>query len=466
MAADLLPVWHVALAESLLLIALIVATNGIDDLAVDLLWLVMPAAARAGRPPIGQANGRQPVFAIFIPAWDESAVIGAMLRRLLAGLDWPDVRVYVGLYPNDPAGIAAVLAINDPRLQPVIGTRPGPTTKADCLNGLWRAMLLDEAACGRLVDGVVLHDAEDAVHPDELRVFSRHLAGKAMVQLPVLPLPDAASPLISGHYMDEFAESHAKDLLVRQWLGAGLPSAGVGVAFCRQMLGRVAAARGGETFDADSLTEDYELGQRLHALGGRGVLVWQWAAGRPVATAEHFPADFASAVRQKSRWLVGISLAGWDRLGWQGGPMQRWMLLRDRKAPLMALVTVAAYALALALALATLLRMLWPAAARLPVVAQGPLLWLLWINWLLLVWRLVLRVCFTWRLHGPIEALLAMPRAAVGNFINAAAAVHAVQRYRAALRAGRPPIWDKTRHRFPDAAIGAAIGGAGAVRVD
>ncbi|WP_353217499.1 glycosyl transferase family protein [Sandarakinorhabdus sp.] len=448
-AADLLPVWHVALAEALLLAALITAINGVDDLVVDMLWRVMPAAARAGRPPPDQTVDRQPVFAIFIPAWDEADVIGAMLRRLLAGLDWPDVRIYVGLYPNDPAGIAAVQALSDPRLQPVIGPRPGPTTKADCLNSLWRAMLADEAARGRLVDAIVLHDAEDVVHPGELRVFAAHIAGRAMVQLPVLPLPDAASPLISGHYMDEFAQSHGKDLLVRQWLGAGLPSAGVGVAFCRRMLGQVAAMRGDQPFDADSLTEDYELGQRLHALGGRGVLVWQWEGGQPVATAEHFPADFASAVRQKSRWLIGISLAGWDRLGWQGGLVQRWMLLRDRKAPLMALVTVAAYVLALLLGLDTLLRMLWPAAARLPAAAQGPLLWLLWINWLLLVWRLLLRVCFTWRLHGPVEALLAMPRAAVGNLINAAAAVHAVRRYRSALRAGRTPLWDKTQHRFP-----------------
>lgn len=455
-AADLLPLWHVALSEALLLVALIVAINGLDDLAIDLLWLCMPAAARTGRLPAaappGPAPDASPAFAILIPAWDESAVIGAMLRRLLAGLDWPDVLVFVGLYPNDPAGIAAVRSLADPRLVPVIGPRPGPTTKADCLNGLWQAMIEDEARRGRRFAGVVLHDAEDVVHAHELAVFARHLPGRAMVQLPVIPLVDAASPLISGHYIDEFAESHAKDLLVRQWLGAALPSAGVGVCFCRERLGDVAAARGGRPFDADSLTEDYELGQHLHAAGGRGVLVWERVGGSPVATAEHFPADFGAAVRQKSRWLIGIALAGWDRLGWNGGPVQRWMLLRDRKAPLMALVTLAAYALALVLMLDTLLRMAWLPAQKLPVMADGPLLWLLWINWLLLLWRLGMRACFTWALHGPVEALLATPRAAVGNVINAAAALRALSRYRAALRAGRPPLWDKTRHRFPGAA--------------
>ena len=67
-------------------------------------------------------------------------------------------------------------------------------------------------------------------------------------------------PLISGHYIDEFAEAHAKELLVRQWLDAAVPAAGVGVAIDWAMLGRIADARDGAPFDAASLTEDYELG--------------------------------------------------------------------------------------------------------------------------------------------------------------------------------------------------------------
>jgi bacteriophage N4 adsorption protein B len=336
--ADLLALWHVALAEALLLVALLVSINGLDDLAIDILWLAMPRHRRRPLPlPTAPPATR---FAILIPAWDEADVIGAMLQRLLTTLDWPDFTVFVGLYPNDSAGRAAVAAVADARLQMVVGSSPGPTTKADCLNGLWRAALAEEAARGRRFDAMVLHDAEDVVHAAELAVFAAHLGAHAMVQLPVLPLPDASSPLISGHYIDEFAEAHGKDLLVRQWLGAALPAAGVGVAIDRAMLGRIAAARGGVPFDDACLTEDYELGQHVHALGGRGCLVWAEAAGETVATQEHFPATFESAVRQKSRWLTGIALAGWDRLGWQGGIVNRWMLLRDRKAPLMALMAL------------------------------------------------------------------------------------------------------------------------------
>ena len=132
-----------------------------------------------------------------------------------------------------------------------VGATPGPTTKADCLNSLWRAALAEEAASGRAFAAIVLHDAEDLVHACELQVFAAHLPKYAMVQLPVLPLPDAGSPLISGHYIDEFAEAHAKDLLVRQWLDAAVPAAGVGVAIDRAMLGNRSRYDG---FDAGNST--------------------------------------------------------------------------------------------------------------------------------------------------------------------------------------------------------------------
>ncbi len=450
---DLIAAWHLLLGEVLFLLALIVAVNGLDDLAIDVLWLVL----RRRRPPaLAPADpAHSPArFAILIPAWDEAAVIGAMLRRLLASQRWPDFTLFVGLYPNDPKGLAAVAAIADPRIQRVINPRPGPTTKADCLNHLWDAVLAEESRSGRRFAAIVLHDAEDVVHPCELAVFAAHLPrgdgrGHAMVQLPVRPLVDQGSPLIAGHYLDEFAESHAKDLLVRQWLGAALPSAGVGVAFDRGMLGRIAAAQAGQPFDADSLTEDYELGIKLHALGGRAILVRLRIDGELVATAEHFPASLAAAVKQKSRWLVGIALAGWDRLGWPGGLVARWLLWRDRKAPAMALVTLAAYGLAAAIALEQLLLLAMPPPVPLPQLVVGASAGLLWWNFALLCWRLLLRAGFTAAEHGPVEGLLATPRAAVANIINALAALRALDRYAASLRQRRPPAWDKTVHRFP-----------------
>src|SRR3546814_4599989 len=83
---------------------------------------------------------------------------------------------------------------------------------ADCLNHLWNALTREERATGTRFKAVILHDAEDVVHSAELRIFDRLVERFDMVQLPVLPLADPQSRWIGGHYLDEFAESHGKDL--------------------------------------------------------------------------------------------------------------------------------------------------------------------------------------------------------------------------------------------------------------
>lgn len=98
-------------AQELLLFAAIgFIIGGIDDLAIDFLWMreklrgrLRPVAASSLTPP-------RDAMAIFIPAWDESSVIGAMLRHLSATLVERDLRIFVGTYPNDPATIDAVAA--------------------------------------------------------------------------------------------------------------------------------------------------------------------------------------------------------------------------------------------------------------------------------------------------------------------------------------------------------------------
>ena len=204
--------------------------GGLDDLLVDLFYLVR-RLGRGRTPPIRSdalpcptQTGR---MIVFIPAWDESAVIGEMLSAALGRIDHADYRLYVGLYPNDSATIAAAaeVAERDDRVRLVIGSKAGPTTKADCLNTLWHALARDRAAEGFAVKAIVLHDAEDVVHPAELTVFDSLIEGRAVVQIPVLPLVVPGSRLVSGHYADEFAESHHKQLVVRTWIGAGMPLA-------------------------------------------------------------------------------------------------------------------------------------------------------------------------------------------------------------------------------------------------
>jgi adsorption protein B len=451
---------HLALGEIVVVLALVMAVSGLDDLFVDLVFIGHAAWQRIVGPPRQEIAALRAVppapLAIIIPAWDEAAVIGSMLTRLFATLDYPRVRVFVGVYPNDPASLAAVNAIGDPRLAVVVCSRPGPTTKADCLNHLWQALVAEEVTCGERFAAVVLHDAEDVIHRDELWVQNGLMPGLAMVQLPVEPFPDAESRWIAGHYLDEFATGHIKDVVVRAALGAAVPSAGVACAIDRALLGQIADAAGGAPFDPSCLTEDYELGLKIKAMGGATALVRVHAADGIgiVATRENFPASFATARRQKTRWLLGIALAGWDRLGWPGGIADRYMLARDRKAVAAALTTLAAYAVTLlALADVALLHWAFPELVLPPLF--GPLATALALaNLGLAMWRLVLRAACTGHVYGRREALRAVPRALVSNVINAAAAWSACRRYWIMLDGGGALAWDKTAHRFPASPAG------------
>jgi adsorption protein B len=422
---------------------------GLGDLAVDLIWIGL-RVGRAGRPRLVVADLPPPErpgrLAVFVPAWDESAVIGAMLRASVAAWGDGDWVIYVGTYPNDPETEAAVGATAHPRIRLVSGGEPGPTTKADCLNRLWEALLAEEAADGRRAKAIVLHDAEDVVHPDELRLFDSLIERFDLVQLPVLPLIDPRSRWLGGHYADEFSESHGKELVVRGALGAGLPSAGVGCAFSRQALERLAGERGGRPFDKDSLTEDYELGLRIADSGGRCAFIRVRAAdGRLVATSEYFPSTLAASVRQKARWMAGIALSGWDRLGWAGGAAERWMRLRDRQSLLAAALIASGY---LALALWLVLKAWQGAGGAGPAPLPAVLPALVAVNLVLLGWRLAIRAGFTAAAYGLAEGLRAVPRMAVGNLVLMLAAASALARYRAQRRGGRPR-WDKTAHIFP-----------------
>jgi len=426
---------------------------GINDVLVDLiyfsrrLWRSI-TVYRRHRPAYASywVFKENPGFmAILVPAWDEASVIASMLNTTLKRIDYPDYRIFVGYYHNDPATEAAIASVADLHVHPVQIEADGPTTKADCLNHLYDALIAFEIEGGRSAKAVVLHDAEDVVHRFELRIFDGLIDRAAVIQLPVLPLIDSHSRWISGHYCDEFAEAHIKELVVREAVGAAIPLAGVGCAIARKPLSQLAAMQEGKPFAGTSMTEDYEVGLRIGALGLKTMFVRIPATpAEPgvVATRGHFPATLGDAVRQKARWLGGIALSGWDRLGWTGGLGERWMRMRDRRGPLAALLLLAAYSAAL------LWSQLWLAEALgAPIQARmdRTLTLLLTVNFWLLVWRALLRAYFTASAYGWGEALRSIPRLVVGNVIAMLAAARAVSLH----LGGGAKRWDKTRHIFP-----------------
>lgn len=437
-----------AVARELMLFAGVgLLIGGLDEFAVDMWFWAGRLLRRQPRLILETLPRAAAVrFAVFVPAWDEATVIGPMLRTLIERWDGSDFRVFVGVYPNDPTTQAAVRAVADPRVRLVVGPRAGPTTKADNLNALWHALVAESATA----DAVILHDAEDLVHAHEPDVFTALLATHDVVQLPVLPIVDRGSPLLSGHYADEFAEMHDRTMAVRCAIGACMPLAGTGCAIRVSHLAASAATRGGDPFDAGSLVEDYELGLHLTGSGARGCFarVSDGERGSLVAVRAFFPGELKAAVRQKARWMAGIALAGWDRTGWGRARAwgDHWMRLRDRRAPLAVLVLATAYVGMLMCATSAAAHWLI-GNAFLPFSPAMQLL--LGVNAVLLVWRLAMRMVFTGRAYGRRQALWSVPRFIVGNAVALLAAPRAVLLYLRLLR-GRAPVWDKTAHVFPD----------------
>jgi adsorption protein B len=380
-----------------------------------------------------------------------------MLRRNLQNIQYRNYDIWIGLYPNDEPSILALTraSVLSDKIHAVVGSRPGPTTKADNVNQLIRGILARERRMGVHYDIFLFHDAEDVIHPLELQEAARLLEQNDMVQLPVLPLARTAWNLTHGVYADEFAEFHSKDLRVRSACGGFIPSAGVATALRREVIERLRILRGDEVFNPRSLTEDYFLGLEVQRLGFRQAFSH---ARNPesrelIASRSYFPDTFRAAVRQRTRWITGNNLQAWERFGWRAGPGQLYWFWRDRKGLLNQLPNL----LAAGLCLFGLCRWLWFFFAGTPwplgaAISQRPwLATLLAANAGLLVWRLAVRAALGWTFYGWRHAALAPIRVPWANVINFCASYMAVQAFLRAKFGKRPLLWAKTAHSFPEA---------------
>lgn len=445
--------------ELLLFAAFWFLVGAADEIGVDLCWIWLKLGRRVRDLRITRERAIAPLqgsAAILIPAWCEAEVIGHTVRHALAAWRQDDFTLYVGCYSNDPCTIAATMsgADDDLRVRIVIHENAGPTTKADCLNRLYRALCDDERRYGYRFRSVILHDSEDMVHSAELAVIDGALGKADFVQLPVRPEPQPASPWVGGHYSDEFTESHAKAMVVRDALGASIPAAGVACGFSREIIAGIARHRREEggvgPFAAECLTEDYELGVLVWRKGGRSrFLRVRDEAGDLVATRAYFPARLEDAVRQKARWIHGIAFQGWDRLGWGRGLADLWMALRDRRGPLAAIVLTCGYLLVV---IKGLLALAWFAGGRAQLAISPMLHAMLALCFISFTWRSIARFAFTADEYGLVEGLRAVLRIPVANFIAILAGRRALTGYLRTLQ-GAAVTWEKTTHDAHPAAV-------------
>jgi adsorption protein B len=302
-----------------------------------------------------------------------------------------------------------------------------------------------EALHGVRFEVIMTHDAEDLADPESLRLvnwFSRHYA---MVQIPVLPLPTGLREMTHGLYCDEFAEFQTKDIPVRQCLGGFLPANGVGTGFSRSALEHLASTRRGQIFDPECLTEDYENGFRLHALGYRQIFVpIRFEGRRPMATREYFPRNFRAAARQRSRWVAGIVLQSWQNHGWNVPWGQVYWFWRDRKGLVGNLLSP----------VANLAFLVGLCGVRGGAAIPFGIWQLCLVTYCISLFQVAMRAWCSSAIYGWRFAAAVPLRTAWGNVVNCWATVAAIRQFMTARMRRRTMAWRKTEHVYPRARLG------------
>ncbi|WP_133127754.1 glycosyl transferase family protein [Legionella nagasakiensis] len=468
--------WYLLVGLCLLFIL-----SGLDDLFIDFYyWLryVWRIWKTRHYSPLTYeqllAHDEQPI-AVLIPCWHEANVIATMLKHNAYSIDYNNYYFFVGVYPNDPETLAEVqqVAKLNKHVQCIIGKHPGPTNKAANLNGIYKFIKTFERTLNQSFTIFVLHDSEDIIHPLSFKFYNYLIPRKDMIQIPIFPSEVNYWNFTHWLYADEFAESHTKDIVVRESIGAHVPSAGVGTAFSRRALERLENTDIGAPFSTDSLTEDYRtsLALRVHGLKQifltRHILRMQWKKRwffgqkyrqKPVkeiiATRALFPLEYAKAIRQKSRWIIGIVFQEWRHSRWPHGWRIRYTLAHDRKAFITHFINGFGY---MTFIFWILYSFFTSANPEYPALQEQFNLhpWVkgfVFIAVMIMCERLIQRTVATFRIYGFIPAFLAIPRSLYGNILNLHALIRAYSIYFSSPKrksSNSQPAWDKTEHQFP-----------------
>jgi bacteriophage N4 adsorption protein B len=456
---------------------IIIAISSFDDMLVDVLYWVTKffgsghAKERRRAADLTFIDSiREEPFAIMIPAWREHEVIFSMLTSNSSLLRYSSYHFFVGVYRNDRRTAEEVRRAEAqfPHIHMVTVERDGPTSKANCLNEIVGAIFLFEAKNKVSFAGIAMHDAEDLIHPHELKLFNFLISRYDFIQLPVFSFTCSMRNFVGGIYMDEFAESHTKDLVVRERMGAVIPCAGVSACFNRYAIALLADMNHGEVFKMNSFTEDYDIAVRVHELGMRTTFVsypvgysidvaertgapFVAAQGLPIATREFFPSDLQAAYRQRARWLIGIIFQGIAEIGWRGGLATKYFLTRDRKSLITNPTVIVGYFVLVNLILIQLFLEYYGDGKDYPfTLLNSELVYRLFLlNLFFLVWRLIHRMFFTMRIYGVFHGLMSAPRLIIASFVNFFATMRATRIYLRHRRTGVPLVWDKTVHKYP-----------------
>lgn len=469
--------WYLLISVSFLFVI-----SGLDDLFFDIFyWFRYFKRIRKTRnyEPLTYeklSSTPEKAIAIMTPCWHEANIIETMLKHNCYAIDYTNYDIFVGVYPNDPDTIKSVQAVADidSHVHCVIGPTPGPTNKASNLNTIYEYIQNYGKENNIVYEIFVLHDSEDVIHPLSLKLYNHLMPRVDMIQIPVFPLEVSNFEFTHWVYNDEFAESHTKDIIVRESIRGLVPSAGVGTAFARTALESLVISNGGKPFSTATLTEDYSTALQLRSAGLKQVFltqtVWrtQWRkkyllfgkyvphrVKEYVATRELFPTEYSKAVKQKARWITGIAIQEWIHSGWHGDFSTIYTLIHDRKASFTHVINMLGYFIFTFWLFYSIWAFFRPDYPNLQdQLNQQPWAWILIIFCTVsMADRLLQRMIATYRIYGLIPAILSIPRVFYANVINMHALLRAYRQFFLHSKTKTPTRWDKTDHQFPGSHI-------------
>lgn len=299
----------------------------IDDLIWDMYYSFrkITGKIKIKNITISEIEATKPkMLAIMIAAYNEENVLYPVIKNLVLSSQYPKsmFHVFLGVYPNDPGTMKVAKQLEDEfvNVHKVIHVLNGPSSKADNLNNIIKNIYTFENKNHLEFAAVIVHDSEDLVHPYEFKLENYLLEKYPAIQMPVFPLQEMPKlsnifkNMISGSYADEFAENHYRFLVARTATKSFVPSAGTGFAIRRDVLNSFPDSN---VFPVGSLTEDYKLSLQLKLMGydvhyalesisrlrGDGTVAKEF-----VSTRSMFPSTYKAAVRQKTRWIYGITI--------------------------------------------------------------------------------------------------------------------------------------------------------------
>lgn len=331
----------------ILIVSFLIFIFLIDDLFIDYVVISRRLKPLKIKKSVLDKQNKNIPIAIMIANWKESDVIEAMVRGNFSRIK-PDeaTHVFLGVYPNDmeTKNKAESLSQIFPHVHLVVNELEGPTFKGQMLNQILEFIFKYEKTNNIEFKGFVLHDSEDVLNTHQIQLYRYGVNSANFIQVPVFPIINYKNSFVGATYIDEFIEMHAKELLARQYLGAALPSAGVGTCLDRDLIKRFYKEHGGKVFLPNALTEDYNLGLQTKIWGYKSQFFCFYLENESckniISTREIFPQTAKAAIRQKSRWVTGIVFQGYQKFKWFGNFNERYFLWRDRKSVLGAFLTL------------------------------------------------------------------------------------------------------------------------------